>query len=109
MPTVNLELQLKFLNELDSALADALGRYNDASPEKLAELEYMQREVTRARRVINDSRPSTTTWYWDLSCSNAAVSACWRWTVRQSLITRRATWFSGNCVAASRAEILTRW
>lgn len=54
MPTVNLELQLKFLNELDSALAEALGRYNDESPEKLAELEYMQREVTRARRVIND-------------------------------------------------------
>ena len=54
MPTVNLELQLKFLNELDSALAEALGHYNDESPEKLAELEYMQREVTRARRVIND-------------------------------------------------------
>ncbi len=54
MPTVNLELQLKFLNELDSALAEALGRYNDEGPDKLAELEYMQREVTRARRVIND-------------------------------------------------------
>ncbi len=54
MPTVNLELQLKFLNELDTALADALGRYSDESAEKLAELEYMQREVTRARRVIND-------------------------------------------------------
>ncbi|WP_417466122.1 hypothetical protein [Kordiimonas sp.] len=54
MPTVNLELQLKFLNELDTALADALGRYSDESADKLAELEYMQREVTRARRVIND-------------------------------------------------------
>ena len=54
MPTVNLELQLKFLNELDTALADALGRYSDDSAEKLEELEYMQREVTRARRVIND-------------------------------------------------------
>jgi hypothetical protein len=54
MPTVNLELQLKFLNELDSALAEALGRYSGESAEKLAELEYMQREVTRARRVIND-------------------------------------------------------
>lgn len=54
MPTVNLELQLKFLSELDSALAEALGRYSGESAEKLAELEYMQREVTRARRVIND-------------------------------------------------------
>ncbi|WP_262692993.1 hypothetical protein [Kordiimonas aestuarii] len=54
MPSVNLELQLKFLNELDTALAEALGRYTDEGAEKLAELEYMQREVTRARRVIND-------------------------------------------------------
>ncbi|WP_417450449.1 hypothetical protein [Kordiimonas sp.] len=54
MPTVNLELQLKFLNELDTALAEALGRYSGEGAEKLAELEYMQREVTRARRVIND-------------------------------------------------------
>lgn len=50
--TVNLELQLKFLNELNDALADALGRYHDEGPEKLAELKYMQQEVARARRVI---------------------------------------------------------
>ena len=54
MPTVNLELQLKFLNELDTALAEALDRYESDGPEKLAELEYMQREVVRARRVINE-------------------------------------------------------
>lgn len=52
MPSINLELQLKFLNELDEALKDALGRYSDEGAEKLAELEYMQREVLRARRII---------------------------------------------------------
>lgn len=54
MPTVNLDLQLKFLNELETALADALGRYSDESDEKLAELTYMQKEVQRAKRVISE-------------------------------------------------------
>jgi len=54
MPTVNLELQMKFLTELDEALNDALGRFADDGAEKLAELKYMQREVTRARRIISD-------------------------------------------------------
>lgn len=52
MPKVNLELQLKFLTELDEALTDALERYSDDGPEKLAELTYMKKEVTRARRII---------------------------------------------------------
>jgi hypothetical protein len=56
MPTVNLELQLKFLSELESALADALSRYSGEGAEKLAELKYMQREVERAKRVIADRR-----------------------------------------------------
>ena len=52
MPTVNLDLQLKFLDELETALADALTRYAGEEAEKLAELKYMQREVKRAKRVI---------------------------------------------------------
>lgn len=52
MPKVNLDLQLKFLSELETALADALGRYSDDSDAKLAELTYMQQEVRRAKRVI---------------------------------------------------------
>ncbi len=52
MPTVNLELQMKFLSELDDALGDALGRYSDDPDEKLAELEYMKCEIARARRII---------------------------------------------------------
>jgi hypothetical protein len=52
MPNVNLELQLKFLNELNEALDDALGRYSEEGPDKLAELKYMRQEVARARRVI---------------------------------------------------------
>ncbi len=52
MPKVNLELQMKFLSELDEALKEALGRYADDGAEKLAELEYMKSEVTRARRII---------------------------------------------------------
>ncbi len=52
MPTVDLDLQLKFLNELDEALSDALHRYDDDGPEKLAELKYMRAEVTRARRIV---------------------------------------------------------
>lgn len=54
MPTVNLDLQLKFLNELETALSDALTKYSDDGAEKLAELNYMQREVQRAKRVIAD-------------------------------------------------------
>ena len=65
MPTVNLELQMKFLCELDEALTDALNRYVDDGAEKLAELKYMKSEVIRARRIISermenddDRRPS---------------------------------------------------
>jgi len=54
MPTVNLELQMKFLQELEDALSDALGRYSDDGAEKLAELKYMQSEVLRARRIISE-------------------------------------------------------
>ncbi len=52
MPTVNLDLQLKFLVELETVLEDALARYSGEGAEKLAELKYMQREVHRAKRVI---------------------------------------------------------
>ena len=52
MPTVNLELQMKFLAELDEALTDALGRYADDGADKLSELKYMKSEVTRARRIV---------------------------------------------------------
>lgn len=56
MPTVNLDLQLKFLNELEEALKDALERYAGDGAEKLAELKYMQREVERAKRVIAERK-----------------------------------------------------
>ena len=63
MPTVNLDLQLKFLIELETALADALACYAGEGAEKLAELQYMQREVQRAKRVIalrvkSEAKPS---------------------------------------------------
>lgn len=54
MPKVNLELQMKFLAELDEALKDALGRYADDGADKLAELEYMKKEVVRAQRIISE-------------------------------------------------------
>lgn len=54
MPNINLELQMKFLNELNEALADALDRYSGEGAEKLAELNYMKQEVARARRVITE-------------------------------------------------------
>ncbi|MBV1900239.1 MAG: hypothetical protein KUG56_01055 [Kordiimonadaceae bacterium] len=54
MPKVNLEIQMKFLTELDDALTDALGRYADDGAEKLAELEYMKKEVVRAQRIITE-------------------------------------------------------
>ncbi|PCI64060.1 MAG: hypothetical protein COB37_02565 [Kordiimonadales bacterium] len=56
MPTVNLELQMKFLRELDDALTDALGRYAGDGEEKLAELKYMKNEVIRARRIIAERK-----------------------------------------------------
>ncbi|MBL4787592.1 MAG: hypothetical protein JKY60_00565 [Kordiimonadaceae bacterium] len=60
MPTVNLELQMKFLRELDDALTDALGRYADDGEEKLAELKYMKSEVIRARRIIAERKVQDT-------------------------------------------------
>lgn len=65
MPTVNLELQLKFLNDLEAALTDALQRFEADGPEKLAELKFMQAEVDHARRIVaarlmeDDDRAST--------------------------------------------------
>lgn len=53
-PKVNLELQLKFLNQLQSAVTDALGRFEDQDDNKLAELQYMEREVRRAQRMVNE-------------------------------------------------------
>ncbi|WP_374765067.1 hypothetical protein [Yunchengibacter salinarum] len=54
MAQVNLELQMKFLNELDEALSEARARYRDESAEKRAELDYMKQEVTRAKRLVHD-------------------------------------------------------
>ena len=45
---------MKFLTELDEALTDALGRYASDGAEKLAELEYMKKEVVRAQRIITE-------------------------------------------------------
>ncbi|MCK0071125.1 hypothetical protein [Kordiimonas laminariae] len=59
MPTVNLELQMKFLKELDEALADALTRYGDDGEEKIAELKYMKSEVGRACRIIAERMTDT--------------------------------------------------
>lgn len=53
MPSIDYSIQLKFLNELNNALTDALQKHGDAGSEKLKELEYMQSEVNRAQRVVN--------------------------------------------------------
>lgn len=52
MSKINLELQLKFLSQLDAALGDALSRYDTKGDEKVEELNYMREEVTRARKVV---------------------------------------------------------
>jgi hypothetical protein len=52
MSKINLELQLKFLAQLDEALGDALSRYSPDSDEKVEELNYMREEVMRARKVV---------------------------------------------------------
>ena len=52
MSNVNLDLQLKFLDQLEDALAEAMQRYADKGESKLSELAYMQREVDRARRIV---------------------------------------------------------
>ena len=52
MSKTNLELQLKFLAQLDDALGDALSRYNTNGEEKVDELNYMREEVMRARKVV---------------------------------------------------------
>lgn len=52
MPNVDLDLQMKFLTDLDRALNEALGNSVKYEAEKLAELEYMKKEVARARSVV---------------------------------------------------------
>lgn len=54
MTKVNLKLQMKFLDQLEEALAEATERYCDAGDAKLSELTYMQREVDRARRIVSN-------------------------------------------------------
>jgi len=50
---VNLELQMKFLDQLQSAVTDALERFDNADRKKVAELEYIDKEVQRARRIVS--------------------------------------------------------
>ena len=52
MSAINLELQLKFLNDLEAALEDALVRYGSEEEAKLAELKLVRGEVDNARRVV---------------------------------------------------------
>jgi len=54
MSRVNLDLQVRFLRQLEDALDDALVRYKDAGEDKREELDYMRREVARARRIVGD-------------------------------------------------------
>ena len=59
MPPIDLELQMKFLKELDDALKDALSRYCDDTAEKRAELKYMKSEVLRAQRILKKRMTET--------------------------------------------------
>ena len=51
MPAVNLELQIKFLDDLDTALRDAKNQYG-SKENHLRELHYMHSEVMRAKKVV---------------------------------------------------------
>jgi hypothetical protein len=51
MPAINLELQMKFLNDLDSALDEAMAKHR-FEDDKMTELRYMHAEVLRAREVV---------------------------------------------------------
>lgn len=53
MTKINLELQLKFLTQLENALAGAMDKYSEEGEDRRAELAYMQREVDRARRIVS--------------------------------------------------------
>ncbi|UTW55733.1 hypothetical protein [Kordiimonas sp. SCSIO 12610] len=53
MPSIDYTIQLKFLNELNNALTDALNQQGNQTTDKLKELKYMQSEVNRAQRVVN--------------------------------------------------------
>ncbi len=52
MPTVDLELQLAFLNQLNEALDEALVRHKDEPKTKLNELTSMKSEVRKARVTV---------------------------------------------------------
>lgn len=52
MPTVDLELQLKFLNQLNDALDDAITRYKNDPAERRGELAHMKQEVRKARKTV---------------------------------------------------------
>lgn len=53
MTSIDYSIQLKFLDELNNALTDALKKHGNERVEKLKELRYMQSEVNRAQRVVN--------------------------------------------------------
>ncbi len=77
MTKVNLELQLKFLDQLEDALAEAMERYAEKGEARLSELTYMQQEVLRARRIVSDrivdERPSRKSYTRDVEYQEAAL------------------------------------
>lgn len=52
MSAVNLELQMRFLDDLERALNEALVEHAHVEESKLSELKYMRREVERASAVV---------------------------------------------------------
>jgi len=57
MPAINLELQMKFLSDLDRALDEAMAKHR-FEDEKMTELRYMHGEVVirRLRLELADER-----------------------------------------------------
>lgn len=58
MASVNLDLQIRFLKDLERALDEALEKHAHVGDGKLSELTYMRREVERASKIVT-SRATT--------------------------------------------------
>lgn len=52
MPEINLEMQAAFLKQVDEALAEAMGRFDDQKPADIDQLEKMKSEVEKARSAV---------------------------------------------------------
>ena len=59
MADIDLELQLRFLRQLDDALDEALARHGEEADAEVRDLRIMRDEVLKAQQIVSDRMTET--------------------------------------------------